>query len=330
MIITRTPFRISFVGGGSDLGAFYRRRQGAVLSTTIDKYMYISSHPFFERDQVRVKYSRTETVEEVGMIEHPIVKEVLGTFDVAGGLEISSIADVPAGTGLGSSSSFTVGLLHNMYTKFSTFVTRERLAREACEIEIERLKEPIGKQDQYAAAFGGLNVIVFDPDESVHVEAIHLTRSTFQSLQENLLMFYTGMQRTTASILTEQRSNMESGDTFPVMCKMVDIVWNLRDALYSGDLTSFGELLHRNWTLKQSLASRISNPELNGYYEKARRAGATGGKVLGAGGGGFLLLYCEERERDRVTEALSPLRPMEFRFDHEGSKLIYVGDEYRE
>jgi D-glycero-alpha-D-manno-heptose-7-phosphate kinase len=328
MIITRTPFRISFVGGGSDLGAYYRKQRGAVLSTTIDKYMYISSHTFFEHDKVRIKYSKTETHQSVDDIEHPIVKEVLKKFDVKGGLEISSIADVPAGTGLGSSSSYTVGLLHNMYTKFNKFVTKEHLADEACTIEIEKLGEPIGKQDQYAAAYGGLNVIAFNPNESVDVEAIHLKRSTCDALEGNLMMFYTGMQRKTASILTEQRTNMGSEEKFRTLGTMVDLVWDLRDALYANDLTSFGDLLHKNWLLKKQLASKISNPELNSMYDRARGAGALGGKILGAGGGGFLLVYCEEEHQENVRKALSPMRSFDFGFDREGSKLIYVGDEY--
>ena len=328
MIITRTPFRISFVGGGSDLGAYYRRNRGAVLSTTIDKYMYLSSHAFFEHDKVRIKYSKTETVPGVEEIQHPIVREVLRKFDVNGGLEISSIADVPAGTGLGSSSSYTVGLLHNMYTKFSTFVTKERLAKESCEIEIERLGEPIGKQDQYAAAYGGLNVIGFNPNESVDVEALHLSKPTYRALENNLLLFYTGMQRKTASILTEQRSNMQSDEKFATLGKMVDLVWELRDALFSNDLTSFGELLHKNWLLKRQLASKISNPELNALYDRAMNAGALGGKILGAGGGGFLLVYCEEEKQENIITSLAPMRSFDFGFDNEGSKLIYVGDEY--
>jgi len=329
MIITRTPFRISFVGGGSDLGAFYRKSPGAVLSTTINKYMYLSSHRFFEEDKVRIKYSRTETHRNIMDIQHPIVKEVLKTFDVDGALEISSIADVPAGTGLGSSSSYTVGLLHNMYTKFSVFVTKERLAREACEIEIEKLGEPIGKQDQYAASYGGLNVITFNLNESVNVEAIHLKRSTYESLEKNLIMFYTGLQRKTASILTEQKVNMKEKVRFETLKKMVELVWEVRDTLYNGDLTEFGNLLHRNWILKQRLASKISNPELNSLYDKALSNGAIGGKILGAGGGGFLLLYCDEENQEKVRNALHPLKEMTFGFDREGSKLIYVGDEYR-
>ena len=328
MIITRTPFRISFVGGGSDLGAFYRESPGAVLSTTINKYMYISSHAFFEQDKVRIKYSRTETHRNINDIEHPIVREVLKKFDIGGGLEIGSIADVPAGTGLGSSSSYTVGLLHNMYTKASTFVTRERLAQEACEIEIQRLGEPIGKQDQYAVAYGGLNVITFNPNESVDVEALHLPKRTYRALENNLMMFYTGLQRKTSSILEEQRSNMQSREKFRALQDMVGMVWELRDSLYAGDLNEFGIILDRNWQLKQQLASRISNADIDGLYGKAMKAGALGGKILGAGGGGFLLVYCEEERQDRVREALGSLRELEFGFDNEGSKLIYVGDEY--
>ena len=251
MIITRTPFRVSFVGGGSDIEDFYKYSQGAVLSTTINKYMYIYSHNFFDVNKIRVKYSKTETVTGVNKIKHPIVREVLKKFKIKGALEISSNADVPANTGLGSSSSFTVGLLHNLYTKFGKYVTKDQLAEEACDIEINKLKEPIGKQDQYAAAFGGLSVFIFEPSGSVKVDPLHLTKETYKNLQKNLLMFYTGMQRKTSSILTEQKKNIKAKDKFETLKKMVNYVWQLRDALYEGNLEEFGKLLHKNWILKK-------------------------------------------------------------------------------
>jgi D-glycero-alpha-D-manno-heptose-7-phosphate kinase len=327
MIITKTPFRISFVGGGSDLESFYSQYIGAVLSTTIDKYMYISSHNFFDTDKIRLKYSKTETADSIAKIDHPIVRTVLEKFSVHGALEISSNADVPAGTGMGSSSSFTVGLLHNLYTRFSQFVTKERLAHEACDIEINKLKEPIGKQDQYAAAYGGLNVIKFNPEGTVHVEMIHLPPETYQRLQENLLMFYTGIERETSSILSEQKENMSIKNKVDILREMVSLVWEMRDALYKNDLDIFGRILHHNWLLKQQLAIKISSSHINDLYAKGVKNGALGGKLLGAGGGGFLLFYCEKDRQAKLREAMKGMQELEFKFESEGSKVIYIGDE---
>ena len=328
MIITRTPFRISFVGGGSDIEDFYKHSQGAVLSATINQFMYIYTHNFFDEDKIRIRYSQIETILDINKIKHPIVREVLKKFKIKGALEISSNADIPAKTGLGSSSSFTVGLLHNLYTKFGKYVTKDQLAQEACHIEISKLKEPIGKQDQYAAAFGGLNVIKFNPSGSVGVEPVHLTKDTYKTLQRNLLMFYTGMQRDASSILTEQKRNIRSKNRFEILKKMVELVWELRDALYDGNLNEFGCILHKNWLLKKKLASKISNEKINNLYKKALKNGAVGGKLLGAGGGGFLLFYCDEKHRERLRKAMSSLRELKFKFDNEGSKLLYIGDEY--
>jgi len=330
LIITRTPFRISFVGGGSDLEEFYSQHRGAVLSTTINKYMYISSHSFFEEDKIRVKYSRTETVSDINDLKHPILRVVLKKFDINGSLEISSNADIPSGTGLGSSSAFTVGLLHNLYAVSGSLVTKNELARQACEIEINILKEPIGKQDQYAAAFGGLNIIEFLPTGKVNVELIHLKKEIYEALQNNLLMFYTGSQRQASTILEEQKVNISSKSKFDVLKKMVDLVYELRDCLYREDLNYFGKILHKNWLLKQQLASKISNPRINKLYKKAIENGAVGGKLVGAGGGGFLLFYCDEKNHKKLRSAMSPLKELKFRFENEGTKLIYAGDEYEE
>lgn len=327
MIIAKTPFRISFVGGGSDLESFYSQYIGAVFSTTIDKYMYISSHNFFDVDKIRLKYSKTETVDDVSKIQHPIFREVLKMFSVTGALEISSNADVPAGTGVGSSSSFTVGLLHNMYTRSRVFATKEKLAREACDIEINKLKEPIGKQDQYAAAFGGLNIIKFNPEGTVNVQKIHLPSETYIRLQDNLIMFYTGIKRSTAEILTEQKKNMSSNDKTEALREMVDLVWQIRDALYNDDLEKFGKILHHNWLLKQQLASRITNSEIDEIYKLGLKNGALGGKLLGAGGGGFLLFYCEKEKQNKLREAMKGLQELKFRFESEGSKIIYIGED---
>jgi D-glycero-alpha-D-manno-heptose-7-phosphate kinase len=323
MIITRTPFRISFVGGGSDLAGFYREHGGAVLSTSINQYMYISTHKFFEPDKIRVKYAQTETVNAVAELKHPILKEALNMFQLSGGIEISSIADVPAGTGMGSSSSFTVGLLHNLHTLAGNLPDKEQLASEACNIEIERLKEPIGKQDQYAAAYGGLNIIRFNKDDSVRVEKLNISDSTSQALQSNLCMFYFGNQRSASSILSEQKQNTTQADKQRVLIEMVSLVDDLKSVLEKGDLDAFGKILHHNWELKKSLASGISNPDIDDAYELAMKHGALGGKLLGAGGGGFLLFYCDAAKQADLRDALKKLRPFDFSFEYGGSSLIY-------
>ena len=327
MIITRTPFRISFVGGGSDMETFYSRHQGAVLSTSINKYMYISTHKFFFHDQIRVKYSQTETVNKIQDLKHPLLREAMHKTGVQGGIEISSIADIPAGTGMGSSSSFTVGTLHNLYAVKRHYVTHETLAREACEIEIERLGEPIGKQDQYAVAFGGLNVIYFNPDGSVRIEPIYIKNDVYQQLQRNLVMLYIGNQRRASDILTEQKQNIKQAEILHTLKSMVYLVSDLRDSLYTERLEDFGKILHENWMLKQKLASQISNSEIEKIYRTGIEHGATGGKLLGAGGGGFMLFYCEEKKQPKLLDHLKQLQKLDFSFDREGSKLIYYADE---
>ncbi|MBN2213036.1 MAG: GHMP kinase [Bacteroidales bacterium] len=327
MIISRTPFRISFVGGGSDMETFYSRHRGAVLSTSINKYMYISSHRFFFPDKIRIKYSQTETVNSVQELQHPILRETLKKLNIPGGTEISSIADIPAGTGMGSSSSFTVGLLHNLYAVKRQFVTHEQLAREACEIEIGLLKEPIGKQDQYAVAFGGLNVISFNPDGSVVVEPLYIKNEVYEALQENLLMFYTGNQRKASDILSEQKKNASREDKFNILKSMVTLVSDLKECLYNENLDDFGKILHENWILKQKLAAHISNSEIGEMYRTGLKNGATGGKLLGAGGGGFMLFYCEKNKQMKLTESLKHCRKFDFAFERDGSKLIYFADE---
>jgi len=327
MIITRSPFRVSFFGGGSDLPDFYVKREGAVLSSSIDKFMYIASHRSFDGETLQVKYSQTETVRTAGELRHPIVREVLKKLNFQSGLEITSIADIPAGTGLGSSSSFCVALLHNLHVRSGKHVTKEQLAEEACEVEIERLNEPIGKQDQYAAAFGGLNVIRFRPSGSVLVEPIHLKTEVFRRLSESIILLFTGQQRSAGDILARQKKNLESERNMKLLEEMVGLVWRGRAALHDADLTAFGALLDEGWKLKRELADGISNPQIDEWYAVARRHGALGGKLLGAGGGGFLLLVCEPERRAHILEGLRNLRPLSIGFETEGSKVIYVGDE---
>ncbi len=325
MIGTRTPFRVSFVGGGSDIRAFYSRHPGSVVSTTINKYMYIFVHPFFD-ERIQVKYSKTELVCSIDDLQHPIVREILGRFQVTG-VDINSIADIPAGTGLGSSCSFTVGLLHALCGYVSRYPSKENLAREACEIEIDVLKEPIGKQDQYSAAYGGLNFITFYPDESVNVEPIIMPTQKLRELEKNLLFFYTGMTRSAGSILRDQTNNiLADTGAFGTLVRMTDLAKTVRDELSQGNIDNVGLILDENWRLKRTLSSRISENEIDSYYRTARKNGALGGKLLGAGGGGFLMFYCQEEHQERLAYALRELRPFRFKFDNFGTKVIYVGE----
>lgn len=326
MIITRTPFRISFCGGGSDLPSFYEKHTGCVLSTSINKYMYLSIHPYFYKNKTVLKYSKTEVIENHSEIEHKIFKQILNDFNIKG-IEITSIADIPAGTGLGSSSSFTVGLLHAGYSYLGKFVSKERLAREACEVEINKLGEPIGKQDQYAASFGGLNYMTFNGNGEVFVDPIIMKQETYKSLEDNLLMFYTGDVRSASKILNEQSNNMNQIDKFNNLVKMAELTKDLKQSLENNNISILGEILDESWQLKRTLATGISNSSINTYYDMAIKNGATGGKLLGAGGGGFLLFYCEKGKQEKLRYALKDLRELDFRFDHEGSKVIYVEDK---
>jgi D-glycero-alpha-D-manno-heptose-7-phosphate kinase len=323
MIITKTPMRISFAGGGSDLKEYYKTGYGAVTSTAIDKYMFITVNKRFG-DTIRVSYSKTEIVDNANEIKHNIVREALKLVGISNGIEITSIADIPKGTGLGSSSSFTVGLLNALYAFKGQLKSAEALAKDACKVEIDILKEPIGKQDQYAAAYGSLNHIKFNSDESVFVNPIVMSPSAKKELQENLILLYTNSDRSASEILAEQKENSKQEDKKAILDKMVKISEEMKDSLHKNDLTGFGELLDKGWEYKKQLASKITNPIIDGYYEKKKKAGALGGKLLGAGGGGFLLLYCEKDKQERIVNALSELKRVEFSFENQGSKIIYV------
>ena len=296
-----------------------------MLSSTINKYMYLTVHPYWHSGKYHIRYSKTELVDSVDAIQHTIVREALRRIP-AKGIVVTSDADVPAGTGLGSSSSYAVGLLHALHAWSGKFVSRTRLAEEACEIEIDALKKPIGKQDQYAAAFGGMNVIEFAQDHSVSVHRLPISTRTRDELNKNLMMFYTGDQRDANTILAEQSQNMLSPQKIEQTKNMVELVWELRDAIISGDLSTMGTLLHKNWTIKKQLGSKITDTLIDGYYDKAMMAGALGGKLLGAGGRGFLLFYVEPQKQDAVRNALG-LKQLAFRFDTGGSQIIYTGDE---
>ncbi len=325
MIITRTPLRISFAGGGSDLPAYYEQDQGAVVSTAIDKYIYITVNPKFDH-KIRASYSITEIVGGVKELKHELIREALGLLGIKQGIEITSISDIPSeGTGLGSSSSYTVGLLNALYAYRGHMAGAERLAREACLIEIERCGKPIGKQDQYIAAYGGLQYIRFNPDGSVFAEPIISAPGTRQQFQDSLLMLYTGLTRRADDILSEQSKNTRSEeDKRASLNRMVNLAHQLREALGHNDVDAVGEILHTGWLEKRKLAAGISNPQIDAWYEQARAAGAIGGKILGAGGGGFLLLYAPPYRHAAICRALSELRPIPFHFCPQGSRVIFV------
>ena len=321
MIISRTPFRISFVGGGTDLSAFYRRRPGAVVSTAIDKYMYVTVNRYFD-DSIILKYRRTELVRRVSDIRHPILRECLKLVGIERGVEITSMADVVGGTGLGSSSSFTVGVLHALHAFKGEYRTAEELAREACQVEIERLKEPIGKQDQYIAAYGGFQSIEFMTDETVRVDPIVFGDKARAALSARLLLLYTGVTRKAGPVLRRFRAKFEVKDR--QMTRLRDLAYEAREALRGGDADALGPMLHEGWQLKKGISGGVSNPAIDRAYAAARAAGATGGKLLGAGGGGFFLLFTPPSKRRAVRRALSSWREIPFGLEPEGSKIVYV------
>ncbi len=325
MIITRTPFRVSFCGGGSDLPAFYKKHGGCVLSTAIDKYMYLSVHPSFDAKTTALKYSKTEVVQEIDKIEHGYFRTILKKFGIQG-VELTSTADVPAGTGLGSSSSFTVGALHSLYAYTGKYIAKERLASEACQVELLDLGQPIGKQDQYAAAYGGLNFYTFQKNGDVCVEPVLMDHRKYEELQENLLLFYTGDVHSASEILREQGNNVTAGQKEKNQLKMCELAYQLREELCQGKIDALGEILNEGWRLKKTLASGISSPKIEEYYETALKNGAIGGKLLGAGGGGFLLFYVKEKDKQRLRRAIRLLE-MPFGFDTQGSAVIYVGQK---
>ena len=330
MLITCTPFRVSFFGGGTDLPSFYQNEPGQVLSTAIQAHMYITVHrlsslyPF----KIRVSYSRTELAKKPDEIEHPVVRECLKLLRIEEPIEITSIADIPAQTGLGSSSSFTVGLLHALHAFRGDFASPDQLAEEACRVEIELLREPIGRQDQYAAAFGGLRRYTFFEDDTVGVRPLICTKKSIKLLFDQLLMFYTGGNRAANEILQEQSNN--SSVNIPTLRRMRDLC-EAGEIILQGNqknLSDFGRLLDETWQLKRTLTSRISNPRIDRWYKRARQAGALGGKLLGAGKSGFLLFFVEKDKQEQVRKALKSLIEQPIAFEPEGSRLIYVGKHW--
>ena len=322
MILTRTPFRVSFVGGGTDLPFFYKKCPGAVISTSIDKYMFIFVHQFFDKNKIQLKYSKVELVESADQLEHPIAREVLKRFHLDVSLDINSIADIPSGTGLGSSSAYTVGLLHALYAFGGQQVSKEQLAEEAAEIEIYRVGSPIGKQDQYAASFGGLNLIEFFPDDTTKVTPILWDSPSRRMLEDSIMVFYVAKQRDANQILTKWQSENAK---FMNLIRLSALTYQFRNALLTNDIESCGKLLHEGWLLKKEVAQGISDPEIDVYYNLALQNGAYGGKLLGAGGGGFLMFLVPPEKKGDVRKALANLREFFFRMDKCGSSVLTLG-----
>lgn len=324
MIISRTPFRVSFVGGGTDLDVFCRHEDGQVLSTSIDKYIYVAVKRQLDivEYRYRVNWSQVEFKDSIDDIEHPIVREALRLMEIDFPVEVTTFADVPANTGLGSSSAFAVGLLHALFALKGRMVTKYELARLAAEIEIEILGRNIGAQDHFASAYGSLNMFTFKPDRQVVVEPVFYDPEVKLRIESNLMLFYTGLQRDASEVLEEQCA--KTPDRMDVLRAMKALVAPLAEVISSGsDIDEFGRILHEGWLLKRSVADSVSSAVIDTYYERARAAGAIGGKLLGAGGGGFLLFYVHPEDQPRVCESLSDLYHLRFAFDDAGTRITY-------
>ncbi|NMC12417.1 MAG: GHMP kinase [Chloroflexi bacterium] len=321
MIIVQTPLRVSFFGGGTDFPDFYCDEGGGVLTSTIDKYIFVTVKPRFDK-KLRIGYTRTEMVDCVDEIQHELIREALRKTGMWQGIEVTTMGDIPsAGSGLGSSSAVTVGSLHALYALLGELVSAERLAQEACQIEIDILKKPIGIQDQYIVAYGGLRFIEFQADGKVNCERINLDINQKRNINDNLMLFYTGVSRQSDTILSEQKNNIKGRKS--LLRQMRNMAYLARQELQSGNIDAIGDLLDEAWQLKKQLASQISNDHIDTMYETARHAGATGGKITGAGGGGFLLLYCHHDKQDAVRSALQGYQELPFKLEHDGSKVIF-------
>jgi D-glycero-alpha-D-manno-heptose-7-phosphate kinase len=324
VIITRSPLRVSLGGGGTDLPSYYREHSGFVLSAAIDKYVYITLHQTFDQELI-LKYSKLERVRSVDEVQHPLIREALRLVGVESPhLEITSMADMPAGTGLGSSGSFTTALLKALHTLKKNLVHPQELAEQACRIEIDTLREPVGKQDQYIAAFGGITCFRFLPNEQVEASPLKIATETLYSLEDNLLLFFTNYSRTASDILREQDQKSRASDA--EMIANLHFVKELgrrsREALEKGDLTQFAELMNVHWEHKKRRSARMSNDHIEQWYALACANGALGGKVVGAGGGGFLMFYADDKVRLRAAMREAGLQEVRFRFDFEGTKVV--------
>jgi len=321
MIISQTPLRISICGGGTDLKDYYSINGGFVLSTTIDKYIYVIVKQRFD-DLIYVNYTKKEIVHSFDELEHELVREAAKLTGLQNGVEITMLADIPSsGSGLGSSSSLTVGLLNAFYNYLGERVTSEKLAYEACKIEIDILKKPIGKQDQYIAAFGGLCTLEFKEDDTVIRKKVNIESNLKRKLASNLLLFFTNITRTSSSVLTEQKEKI--GMNIEYLDKIKALAYEAVEALNKGEINKIGVILAENWELKKKLASNINNPKIDKMYSRILNGGALGGKIAGAGGGGFLLAYCTRDKQDILREAMSEYREMPFMFESFGSRIIF-------
>ncbi len=325
MIISRAPVRFSLGGGGTDLPSYYEQFGGFLVSAAIDSYIYVTANKRFY-DDIRLAYSETEIVPNVDSIRHRIFREALRMTDIGHGIELASVADLPSNSGLGSSSSFTVALLNALHTYKREFVSSKQLAEEACELEMVRLGEPIGKQDQYIAAYGNVTAFTFDEDGTVHVEPVPARDEVLDELQNNLLIMYSGIERPANVVLSEQGKRVKKADSATVegMHRIKEIGHEVYRLLVDGNTDRYGELLHEHWMRKRKLASKMTDARIDDYYESARKAGAIGGKLMGAGGGGFFMFYTRPADKRRVYEAMTKrgLKPLRFRFDLDGARIV--------
>ena len=323
MIITRSPFRISFVGGGSDLESYYAHNGGAVVSVSIDKYIYLTAHQYFEANKSLLKYSRTEIVESPEQINHPILRSVFNDYEI-NGIDFNSTADIPSGTGMGSSSAFTSALIR-LAEEYKGLAIQEQAyyAEKACITEIQKLKEPIGKQDQYGSCIGGLKFIEFRKDGTVNYKSINLPWSLANELNSNLFLFFTGIRRSASSVLASQKKEMLNSDKRKIVDEMVQLAYDLQSRLVGGDISSFGRILHEAWLLKSSISSKISSGEIAELYNFGLKCGADGGKLLGAGGGGFLLFHVPKENHERFCKNFNRLKELKFNFEYSGLQTLY-------
>jgi D-glycero-alpha-D-manno-heptose-7-phosphate kinase len=325
MIITRSPLRITLGGGGTDLPSYYRNHGGFLVAAAIDKYVYVTAmRPF--TPGIFLKYSRLEHIEQIEDVQHPIIREAIRIVGFrTPQIEITTLADIPAGTGLGSSGSFTTALVKALYAHRRRLLHSHEVAEIACEIEIERLNEPVGKQDQYIAAYGGVTCFTFHPDERVEAEPLRASMETLFNLEDNLLLFFTGFSRTAGSILSDQKARTEGSDAEMLnnLHEVKELGVRSKQALERGDVGLFGEIMHAQWEQKKRRSSGMSNPTIDEWYELGLKSGATGGKLIGAGGGGFLMFYAEDHRRLRKAMARAGLEEVRFRFDFEGTKVLF-------
>lgn len=323
MIICRAPLRMSFVGGGSDLPSYFKKKGGAVLSTSINKYVYVTVNKKFDNN-IRLSYSITENVNNVEQIKHPIVRNTLKFLGITNGIEITSVSDIPSlGSGLGSSSSFTIALVQALYAFKGKSISKEKLAKLSSHIEINLCGEKIGYQDQFAASYGGLNLIEFKKDDTILVNPINCKTETIEIIENSIILFYTGRTRKASSILKEQSENMKNSLKSEMMEKMVSLAYDMKNQLQKNNIEFFGELLNENWKLKKQMTNHIADSQIDEWYDKGITAGALGGKLLGAGNGGFMMFFAPQEKHKKIIHAMKDLRRVPFSFDKKGSEILF-------